>query len=220
MFSSSSRSPLPSVTNLQVDSVTFPPSVISPASSNPLFLAGTGVQGLNIQGEFVISTVIGVYLYPNAVRRLTFGGWRCKMTEELTESVSFFREIVTGSFEKFIKDYSRGQAVERFLEIFKNKNFPPGASILFALSPEGSLLRIIHFEYSKFQRGRWNVVFLKDDSIPKTSKTVIKNKLLAEAVLESIIGKNGVSPGARFSVAERLSQLMKNNKVEEDATKT
>lgn len=64
------------------------------------------------------------------------------------------------------------------------------------------------------------VAFSKDDSIPETGKAVIENKLLAEAVLESIIGKNGVSPGARLSVAERLAQLMKENKVEEDATKT
>lgn len=31
------------------------------------------------------------------------------------------------------------KAVERFLEVFKDQNFPPGASILFALSPNGSL---------------------------------------------------------------------------------
>ncbi|CDY71367.1 BnaAnng37160D [Brassica napus] len=64
------------------------------------------------------------------------------------------------------------------------------------------------------------IAFSKDDSIPKTGKAVIENKLLAEAVLESIIGKKGVSPGARLSLAERLSQLMKENKVEKDATKT
>ncbi|RID47156.1 hypothetical protein BRARA_I03776 [Brassica rapa] len=173
--------PLPSVTNLQVDSVNFPQSVISPASSNRLFLAGAGVQGLDIQGEFVISTVIGVYLDPNALEGLPF----CGTTEELAESVPFFRQIVTGPFEKFIKvtmklpltgqqysekvtenceaiweplginaysdshicedsfgpyrHYSRGHAVVRFLEIFKHKKFPPGASILFAISPKGSL---------------------------------------------------------------------------------
>ncbi|KAL0652612.1 hypothetical protein Bca4012_095303 [Brassica carinata] len=248
IISSGVQSPLPSVTNLQVDSVNFPPSVISPASSNRLFLAGAGVQGLDIQGEFVISTVIGVYLDPNAVGSLTSFGWGCKTTEELTESVNFFRHIVTGSFEKFIKvtmklpltgqqysekvtenceaiweslginsnsdiscgpppsaklrfnkitktfgpsrHYSRGQAVKRFLEIFKPKKFPPGASILFAISPKGSL----------------TVAFSSDDGIPKRGNTAIENKFLAEAVLESIIGKNGVSPGARLSVAERLAQ--------------
>ncbi|KAF3573242.1 hypothetical protein F2Q69_00061881 [Brassica cretica] len=279
IISSGVQSPLPSVTNLQVDSVNFPPSVISPTSSNRLFLAGAGVQGLDIQGEFVISTVIGVYLDPNAVGSLTSFGWgsktteeltesvdffrhivtgkfviftvigvyldpvsvpslsvkwKGKTTEELTESVPFFREIVTGSFEKFIKvtmklpltgqQYSEkvtencvaiwkslgiyrdseAKAVERFLEVFKDETFPPGASILFALASKGSL----------------TVAFSKDDSIPETGKAVIENKLLAEAVLESIIGKNGVSPGARLSVAERLAQLMNSDKVEEDATKT
>lgn len=31
------------------------------------------------------------------------------------------------------------KAVEKFLEVFKDQTFPPGASILFALSPNGSL---------------------------------------------------------------------------------
>ncbi|KAF3525740.1 hypothetical protein F2Q69_00049102 [Brassica cretica] len=233
MSSSHCPTPLPSVTKLQVDSVTFQPSVISPASSNPLFLGGAGVRGLDIHGKFVIFTVIGVYLDAVAVPSLSVK-WKGKTTEELTESVPFFREIATGSFEKFIKvtmklpltgqQYSEkvtencvaiwkslgiytdseAKAVKKFLEVFKDQTFPPGASILFALSPNGSL----------------TIAFSKDDSIPKTGKAVIENKLLAEAVLESIIGKKGVSPGARLSLAERLSQLMKENKVEKDATKT
>ena len=44
---------------------------------------------------------------------------------------------------------------------------------------------------------------------------MIENKLLSGAVLESIIGKNGVSPEARRSVASRLSELLK-----EDTTTT
>ncbi|CAL9246318.1 unnamed protein product [Arabidopsis halleri] len=229
--SSASLSQFPSVTKLQVDSVTFAPSVKSPASSNPLFLGGAGVRGLDIQGKFVIFTVIGVYLEGNAVPSLSLK-WKGKTTEELTESVPFFRDIVTGAFEKFIKvtmklpltgqQYSEkvtencvaiwkslgiytdceAKAVEKFLEIFKEETFPPGSSILFALSPTGSL----------------TVAFSKDDSIPETGFAVIENKLLAEAVLESIIGKNGVSPGTRLSIAERLAKLMTKNKVEEDAS--
>uniref|UniRef100_A0A1J3GYM2 Chalcone-flavonone isomerase family protein n=1 Tax=Noccaea caerulescens TaxID=107243 RepID=A0A1J3GYM2_NOCCA len=231
MSSSACLSPLPSVTKLQVDSVTFLPSVNSPASSNPLFLGGAGVRGLDIQGKFVIFTVIGVYLDADAVPSLSVK-WSGKTSEELTESVHFFREIVTGAFEKFIKvtmklpltgqQYSEkvtencvaiwkslgiytdceAKAVEKFLEVFKDQTFPPGASILFALIPNGSL----------------TIAFSKDDSIPETGKAVIENKLLAEAVLESIIGKNGVSPGTRLSLAERLAQLMKKNKVEEEAS--
>ncbi|CAH8256383.1 unnamed protein product [Arabidopsis lyrata] len=47
------------------------------------------------------------------------------------------------------------------------------------------------------------IAFSRDDIIPLTGKVVVKNKLLAEAVLESIIG--------------RLAQLMNKNKVEEEA---
>lgn len=36
---------------------------------------------------------------------------------------------------------------------------------------------------------------------------MIENKLLTEAVLESIIGKHGVSPEAKKSLAARLSEL-------------
>lgn len=34
---------------------------------------------------------------------------------------------------------SEAKAVERFLEVFKDETFPPGASILFALASKGSL---------------------------------------------------------------------------------
>ncbi|XP_019084885.1 PREDICTED: chalcone--flavonone isomerase 1-like [Camelina sativa] len=219
-----SPSPLPTVAELHVDSITFAPSVKSPASSNPLILGGAGVQV-----KFTTYTVVGVYLDANAVPSLSLK-WKGKTAEELTESVPFFREIVRGAFEKFIKvtmklpltgqQYSEGvtkkcvailkvrgtytdceaKAVEKFLEVFKDETFPPGASILFALSPNGSL----------------TVAFSKDDSIPETGKAVIQNKLLAEDVLESFIGKNGASPGVRLSVAERLAQLMNENKVEEE----
>ncbi|XP_019102364.1 PREDICTED: chalcone--flavonone isomerase-like [Camelina sativa] len=92
------------------------------------------------------------------------------------------------------------KAVETFLEVLKDENFLPGASILFALSPNGSL----------------TVAFSKDDSIPETGKAVIQNKLLAEDVLELFIEKKVACRGARLSVTERLAQLMKENKVEEE----
>jgi chalcone isomerase len=38
---------------------------------------------------------------------------------------------------------------------------------------------------------------------------VIENKLLSEAVLESIVGKHGVSPEAKKCLAGRLSELLK-----------
>ncbi|CAN8254532.1 unnamed protein product [Cochlearia groenlandica] len=221
-YSLACPSPLPTVSKLHVDSVTFSPSVISPASSNHLFLGGAGVRGLDIHGKFVIFTVIGVYLDAVSVPSLSVK-WKGKTPHELTESVPFFREIVTGSFEKFIKvtmklpltgqqysekvtencvsiwkslgiyTESEAKAVEKFLQVFKDKTFPHGASILFALYPNDSL----------------TIAFSKDDSIPKKGEAVIDNKLLAEAVLESIIGKKGVSPATRLSLAKRLSHLMK-----------
>ncbi|XP_010427262.1 PREDICTED: chalcone--flavonone isomerase 1-like [Camelina sativa] len=222
-----SPSPLPTVAELHVDSVTFAPSVRSLA--NPLFLGGAGVRGLEIEGEFIIFTVVGVYLDANAVPSLSLK-WKGKPAEELTESVPFFREIVTGAFEKFVKVTIKqpffgqkywervmancvaiwkslgiytdceAKAVETFLEVFKDENFLPGASILFAFSPNGSL----------------TVAFSKDDSIPETGKAVIQNKLLAEDVLELFIAKKCACRGARLSVAERLAQLMNENKVEEE----
>lgn len=59
-------------------------------------LTCAGVRGLEIQGKFVKFTAIGVYLEDNAVPSLAIK-WRGKSAEELTESVEFFRDIVTGN---------------------------------------------------------------------------------------------------------------------------
>ena len=53
------------------------------------------MRGLEIQGNFVKFTAIGVYLEDNAVTWLA-EKWKGKTAEELTESVEFFRDIVTG----------------------------------------------------------------------------------------------------------------------------
>lgn len=212
----------PPITGIQIEATSFPPTVKPPGSNNTLFLGGAGVRGLEIQGSFVKFTAIGVYLEDKAVPELAVK-WKGKTAEELSESVQFFREIVTGPFEKFTQvttilpltgqQYSEkvsencvaiwkklgiysdaeAKAIEKFIEVFKDQTFPPGASILFTQSPNGSL----------------TIAFSKDGSIPEVGDAVIENKLLSEAVLESIIGKQGVSPGARQSVAARLSELLK-----------
>ncbi|KAF4401769.1 hypothetical protein G4B88_000817 [Cannabis sativa] len=183
-----------------------------------------GVRALEIQGNLVKFTSIGVYLEDSAVTWLS-GKWKGKTSEELTESVEFFREIVTGPFHKFTritmilpltgKQYSEkvaencvaiwkslgiysdaeAKAIDKFLEIFKDENFLPGSSILFTQSPNGFL----------------KISFSKDESIPETWVSEIESKLLSEAILESIIGKNGVSPAARQSIASTLSKLLKEN---------
>ncbi|KAB2622130.1 chalcone isomerase [Pyrus ussuriensis x Pyrus communis] len=94
--------PTPSLAGLQIETTAFPPSVKPPGSSNTLFLGGAGVRGLEIQGNFVKITAIGVYLEDNAVPQLAVK-WKGKTAEELTESVEFFRDIVTSPFEKFIQ---------------------------------------------------------------------------------------------------------------------
>ncbi|PHT67434.1 Chalcone--flavonone isomerase [Capsicum annuum] len=214
-----------SITKVQVDNNVFPPSVVKPPGSNTtLFLAGAGIRGVDIEGKFVKCTAIGVYMEESAVPFLA-AKWKGKSSKELNDSVEFFRDIVTGPFEKFFrvtmitpltgKQYSEkvaencvanwkalgtygdaeSEAIEKFLSAFQSENFPPGASILFTQSPAGSL----------------TISFSKDDSVPGTGNAVIENKQLSEAVLESIIGKHGVSPAAKNSLAKRVSELLKSN---------
>ncbi|XP_061372260.1 chalcone--flavanone isomerase 2 [Gastrolobium bilobum] len=212
----------PSVTAVQVDNVAFPPTVKAPSSVNSFFLGGAGVRGMQIKDNFVKFTAIGIYLQDNSVPSLAVK-WKGKPPQELTESVEFFRDIVTGPFEKFMQvtmilpltgqQYSEKvsencvaiwkslgiytdeevKAIDKFVAIFKDETFPPASSILFTVSPNGSLA----------------ISFSKDGSIPEVGGTVIENKLLSEAVLESMIGKYGVSPEAKQSLASRLSDLFK-----------
>jgi chalcone isomerase len=61
-----------------------------------VFDKGAGARGLEIQGKLVKFTAIGVYLEDTAVPSLSVK-WKGKSREELTESVEFFRDIVTGN---------------------------------------------------------------------------------------------------------------------------
>nr|AHI86005.1 chalcone isomerase [Olea europaea]AHI86006.1 chalcone isomerase [Olea europaea] len=215
-------SSFPIATHLEVDSYLFPAAAKPPGSSKTLFLGGAGARGLEIEGKFIKFTAIGVYLEDNAVSLLAVK-WNGKSAEELTDSVEFFNAIVTGPFEKFTRvtmilpltgpQYSEkvaencvahwkakgtytdaeSKAIEKFLEVFKNETFPPGSSILFTQSPLGSL----------------TISFSKGDSLPESGVAVIENKLLSEAVLQSIIGEHGVSPEAKQSLAARLSEFFK-----------
>lgn len=56
-----------------------------------------GERGLEIQGKYVKFTAIGVYLEVSAVASLAVK-WKGKSAEELTESVEFFKDIVSGMF--------------------------------------------------------------------------------------------------------------------------
>ncbi|KAI3758205.1 hypothetical protein L6452_05758 [Arctium lappa] len=83
--------------------------------------------------------------------------------------------------------------IEKFLQVFKDENFLPGSSILFTTSPVGSL----------------TISFSKDGNVPKVASVVLENAKLAQAVIESVIRENGVSPEAKQSLASRLSYFMK-----------
>ncbi|MED6168447.1 Chitinase 2 [Stylosanthes scabra] len=221
-----------SLTAVQVDNVTFPPTAKPPASDKTFFLAGAGVRGLQIDDKFVKFTAIAIYLQDNAVPSLSVK-WSGKTPQELTESDDFFRDIVTGPFEKFMQvtmilpltgqQYSEkvsencvaiwkhlgiytdreATAIDKFVSVFRDQNFPPHSSILFTVLPQGSLV----------------IGFSKDGSIPDDATAVIENKLLSEAVLESMIGKQGVSPAAKQSLATRLSELFKQSVHDDTADK-
>ncbi|KAE9462488.1 hypothetical protein C3L33_05584, partial [Rhododendron williamsianum] len=157
-------SPLaPSVTEIIIEGHVFPPAVKPPGTTKSFFLGGAGERGLEIQGKFIKFTAIGVYLEVSAVASLAVK-WKGKSAEELTESVEFFRDIVSASHTD--------------LE-----------------------------EYTPFPIG-----FSKDGLLPEKGKVVIENKQLSEAVLESIVGKHGVSPVAKQSLASRVFELFKETK--------
>nr|GMD54573.1 chalcone isomerase [Ipomoea batatas] len=158
----------PCVAEVKVESYVFPATAKPPGTAKTLILGGAGARGLNIDGKFVKFTAIGVYLEADAVPSLAVK-WNGKSAEELTDSVQFFRDVVTGPFEKLTritmilplsgKQYSEkvsencvafwkaagiygdaeSKAIEKFNDVFSDQMFPPGASIFFTQSPLGSL---------------------------------------------------------------------------------
>ncbi|KAJ6804782.1 chalcone--flavonone isomerase [Iris pallida] len=214
------------LTKLVIAGFLFPATITSPGSSNTtLFLGGAGRRGLEMGGKFVTFTAIGVYLEEAAVPSLAHK-WKRKTADQLLASNHFFRDIYKGRFEKLTKvtmvlpltgeqysdkltenciaywkgmgTYNKAKqaAIDRLKEVLKPKTFSHGDSIVFAHSTNGSLA----------------IGFLKNnnDSVPADSggAAVIKSRALSEAVLESIIGKNGVSPAAKKSLAMRISALL------------
>nr|KYP47054.1 Chalcone--flavonone isomerase [Cajanus cajan] len=215
---------LGSVTGLEVEDVTFPAVVKAPSSSATFFLGGAGIRGLQSEGNFIKFTVIGFYLQDNAIPFLSHK-WNALSASQLTQSLQFFRDIIVGPFEKFIKvtvmipmtgkQYSEkvsencmeiwkslgiytdaeGRAIEKFVSVFKDQTFPPGSSMLFTFSHKGSLA----------------ITFSQDHSIPRVAAIVIQNKQLSEAVLETVLGNDSISPQLKHSLASRLSHFFKQN---------
>ncbi|KAL2896366.1 Chalcone--flavonone isomerase [Bienertia sinuspersici] len=209
------------VSEVKVEDYVFPPTVKAPGSDKSFFLGGAGVRGMEIEGKFVKFTAIGVYLEECGISSLA-AKWKGKCATDLANSPDFFRDLVTGPFEKFTQvtmilpltgqQYSEkvsencvaiwkaigvytneeAMSIDKFLEAFKDEKFPPGHSIVFTQSPLGSL----------------TIGFCKHDCIPEAGNVVIVNKNLSEAVLESIIGEHGVSPEAKQSLAARVAELL------------
>ncbi|KAL1295621.1 hypothetical protein HN51_056473 [Arachis hypogaea] len=211
----------PSITAIQFENLVFPAVVTPPGSSKSYFLAGAGERGLTIDGKFIKFTGIGVYLEDKAVPSLA-GKWKDKSSQQLLQTLHFYRDIISGPFEKLIRgskilalsgvEYSRkvmencvahmksvgtygdaeAAAIQQFAEAFKNVNFKPGASVFYRQSPLGHL----------------GLSFSEDGNIPEKEAAVIENKPLSSAVLETMIGEHAVSPDLKRSLAARLPAVL------------
>ncbi|KAJ1436403.1 Chalcone isomerase [Sesbania bispinosa] len=205
------------ISAIQVENLEFPAVVTSPATAKAYFLGGAGERGLMIEGKFIKFTGIGVYLEDKALESLA-DKWKGKNSQELQETLDFYRDIISGPFEKLIRgskirpltgvEYSRkvmencvahmksvgtygdgeAAAITKFAEAFKKVDFPPGSSVFYRQSPDGIL----------------GLSFSQDGTIPEKEAAVIENKAVSEAVLETMIGQHAVSPDLKRSLAARL----------------
>ncbi|KAK7310276.1 hypothetical protein RJT34_07687 [Clitoria ternatea] len=212
-----------SVSAVQLEDFEFPAVITNPASGKSYFLGGAGVRGLTIEGKFIKFTGIGVYLEDKAVASLA-PKWKGKTSQHLLDSLDFYRDIISGPFEKVIRstkirelsgaEYSRkvmencvahmktvgiygdaeAAAIDKFGQAFKPVNFPPGASCFYRQSPHGIL----------------GLSFSEDERVPEKEAAVIENKGVSEAVLETMIGEHAVSPDLKRSLASRLPALFAN----------
>ncbi|KAJ1436404.1 Chalcone isomerase [Sesbania bispinosa] len=201
-----------SIAGVKVEFLEFPAVVTPPGSTKSYFLGGAGARGITIDGEFVKFTGIGVYLEEKAVSSLA-AKWNGKSAAQLLDSLDFYRDIIQGPFEKLIRgskirtldgpEYVRKvsencvahmksvgtysdaeeKAIQEFRHAFKDQHFPPGSTLYFS----------------------------KDETIPEHEHTVIDNKALSEAVLETMIGEIPVSPALKESLATRFCEFMKDD---------
>ena len=74
-----------------------------------------------------------------------------------------------------------------------------------------NLVQILFIHLILFQQIQLS--FSKDGKIPEVEAVVIDNKPVSEAVLETMIGKNAVSPDLKQSLASRLPNLLRDGKL-------
>nr|QDF63010.1 chalcone isomerase [Haplopteris amboinensis] len=200
---------------LDVEGIDFASSVAALGSSKELVLGGAGFRGLEINGNFVKFTAIGIYVEEGIVSHLSskLGG---KSVEELCENELLFEEVLSAPFDKLVRvvfllpltgpQYSekvvermgllpnlkiKEESTKQFLEIFKPENFPPRTSLVCSFTEHGL-----------------KIAFMKGSDFPKEPDAVIEDKHFARAFLATIIGKDGVSPMAKLSFAERVQKYL------------
>ncbi|GJT65260.1 chalcone isomerase [Tanacetum coccineum] len=146
---------LHSSAGIQLESVFMPSSIKPPSATKTLFLIGAGVRHLEMEGNIVKVTAIGLYLEEKAVESLAIK-WKCKTDVELMDSDEFYNDITNGCFEKLVqvsmlvpltgKHFSEttsqkmvmlwnedgtyddvdAATIDKYLEVFKDENLKPG----------------------------------------------------------------------------------------------
>nr|QDF63009.1 chalcone isomerase [Antrophyum callifolium] len=200
---------------LEVEGIDFRASVAALGSTKKLVLGGAGFRGLEINGNLVKFTAIGIYVEEAIIPHLSpkLGG---KTVEELCANELLFEEVLSAPFDKLIRvvfllpltgpQYSekvverigllpnpglKEESIKQFLEIFKAENFPPRTSLVCSFTEDGL-----------------KIAFMKGPDFPEESDAVIEDKYFARAFLATIIAKDGVSPMAKLSFAERVSKYL------------
>ncbi|XP_030442274.1 chalcone--flavanone isomerase-like [Syzygium oleosum] len=221
------RSPSIAVSVVQVESVKLPPYVKPPGSAKALFLAGAALRDVEIEGKLIKVTAIGIYLKDAALPLLAakWSGKSTETLAESVEFfrdiitapfekfwwVSMILPLTGPQYTEkgagnCVQDWhfyggtytdADATAVEKFREAFKDQSFRPGASILYAQTPNGPL----------------TTTFSEDGSIPEAPNAVIENRQLGGVVLGTLIGEQGVCPQARMSVAARICALLEDGKM-------
>ncbi|ERN12202.1 hypothetical protein AMTRI_Chr08g164050 [Amborella trichopoda] len=204
-----------------VFSATVKPPLSSSSSKKDLALCGAGVRGVEKEGVFVKFTCTALYMEEAAVYDLE-PKWKGKSAEELLASLNFFMDIINCPFEKMShvamistldgKEFS-GKVVEKCKAIMEGSGtFSPQQSPLalhkFMEAFKGKMLTYGSAIFFTYLEAGLSIAIAEDGSIPDKGDVMIEDKALAQALLDSIIGEHGVSPAAKRSVAERLSEVL------------
>lgn len=202
--------------SLEIEGIAFPAALTPLASSKPLILGGAGSRGLEINGQFIKFTSIGIHMEEEVIKHLA-PKYKGRTGHDLNEEEAFFEDLLKSPHEKYVrvffllpltgpqysekvveqvhnqKLYSNLQdgLIEQFIEVFKDKSFSPGSAVSFHVSMAGLKIGIS-----------------KDSSTPESIAAIIPDRSFAEAVVATIICKGGVSPATKLSLAQRVSKWL------------